>query len=119
MLVQFFTVEVTESQDINTLISQLSNDTPISVCMEFSNISSKHTFCVDASIDVEQICVNNGIIYEYIHDLEVLPEEYNNTRTIGTDIIGSNIYHLIFLKKNVNPFPDVSMNIPINLPMKL
>lgn len=111
MLTKIFTIEITSSQPIPIF----GNNIPNYTCLYYTNTNSKHVFCVDASIGVQQICADNGIIYEHIHDLEVLPEEYNNTRTIGTDMVGSNIYQLIFLKKNVNPFPDSSMNIPMKL----
>ena len=111
MLTKIFTIELTSSQTIPIF----GNNIPNYTCLYYTNTNSKHVFCVDASIDVQQICADNGIIYEYIHDLEVLPEEYNNTYTVGTDMVGSNIYHLIFFKKNVNPFPDSSMNIPMKL----
>lgn len=102
MLVQFFTVEVTESQDINTLISQLSNDIPISVCMEFSNISSKHTFCVDASIDVQQICTNIGFLFEPAHNLEVEIEDSMNKYAIGVNFGETITYHLVKIRPPVD-----------------
>ena len=85
MLVQFFTVVFAKSQNIKNFTSQLSDDIPISVCLNFSNVSSKHVFCVDASIDVQQICTTNGFLFEHAHNLEVPIEEYTKNYSISVN----------------------------------
>lgn len=115
MLTKIFTVEVVSPQSINTFATSIGSEVPSFTCLNFSSISSKYVCCVDSSIDVVKICADNGFIYEYIHDLEVTADEYNKEYTIGTNAIGSNVYHLFFIKtpkpipEDLSP-PDLSMN---------
>ena len=107
MLVQFFTVIFANSQNIKDFTSQLSDDIPISVCMNFSNVSSKHAFCVDASIDVQQICTTNGFLFEHAHNLEVPIEEYTQNYSILVNFGEPLNYYLYEIKKPEIPPVDL------------
>ena len=107
MLIRFFQIDFNSTQSISTILSLFGNDVPQPLCMSFSNSSSKYVFCVDASIDTEKICSDNGISPTFIHDLDVPIETFNNSFFIGTDVIGSDVYKLIEIAKPLEmPVPE-------------
>ena len=108
MLIQFFKIEFNSGQSVSTILSLFGNNVPQSLCMSFSNLSSKYVFCVDASIDTEKIFTDNGISPTFIHDLDVPIETFNNSFFIGTDDVGSDVYKLIEIVKP--PEVDVPEN---------
>ena len=99
MLIQFFKIEFNSGQSVSTILSLFGNNVPQSLCMSFSNVSSKYVFCVDASIDTEKIFTDNGISPTFIHDLDVPIETFNNSFFIGTDDVGSDVFNLIEIAK--------------------
>ncbi len=107
MLIQFFKIDFNSTQSVSTILSLFGNNIPEPLCMSFSNSSSQYVFCVDASIDTEKICSDNGISPTFIHDLDVPIETFNNSFFIGTDVIGSDVYKLIEIAKPLEmPVPE-------------
>ena len=79
MLTKVFLVEFVANPFVDTLTPRLSDNIPEHTCAFFSANISKLAFCVDASIDLAAICTELGLPCEFIHNLEVLDEEYNKT----------------------------------------
>jgi hypothetical protein len=92
MLTKFFLVEFVANPFYDTLSPRLSDNIPVYTCAFFSENISKFAFCVDASIDLAAICAELGLPCEFIHDLEVLEEEYNKEYYVG--LKGPNQWYL-------------------------
>jgi hypothetical protein len=92
MLVKFYLVEFVANPFYDTLSPRLGDNIPEYTCAFFSANVSKLAFCVDASIDLAAICAELGLPCEFIHDLEVLDEEYNKTYYVG--LKGPNQWYL-------------------------
>jgi hypothetical protein len=92
MLVKFYTVEFNESHSIPTAITLFGDDIPHRTCLIFSKLASKYVFCIDASIDAEQIFSQNGFSSVFVHDLDVPIENYSNKYSIGVDFEHSTYY---------------------------
>ena len=107
MLVKFYTVDFDESHSIPTAITLFGNDIPHRTCLLFSKIASKYVFCIDASIDAEQISSQNGYSFVFVHDLDVPIESYSNKYSIGVDFEHST-YYLYEIKL---PEVDLSFNL--------
>lgn len=94
MLVNFFMVEFVADPFLDKLSINLGNNIPIKTCSFFSANTIKFVFCVDAAIvDVADVCEALGLPCEFIHDLEVLEEEYNDGHFVG--LKGNNEWHLL------------------------
>lgn len=93
MLVKFYAVDFVANPFVDTLSPRLSDDIPQCICAFFSESITRFVFCVDASIDLTAICAELGLPCEFIHDLEVLDEEYNKGYLIG--LKEANIWCLI------------------------
>jgi hypothetical protein len=107
MLVKFYTVEFDESHSIPTAITLFGDDIPHRTCLIFSKLASKYVFCIDASIDAEQIFSQNGFSSVFVHDLDVPIENYSNKYSIGVDFEHSTYY----LYEINLPIVDPSLNI--------
>ncbi len=104
MLVQFVVVVFNSSQTVNDF--PIRDDTiPRPVCMIFNETFSKYVFCIDASIDIAQICADNGFLFEYAHNLEVPIENYSEQYSICVNFGQPNQYYLAEIIKR----PPVEM----------
>jgi len=109
MLVNFFTAVFTVPQTVGLLTSVLGNNIPIETCLEFDSVKSKFVFCIDASIDIGQICGDNGISFEHAHNLDVPIENYSKTHFVGVNFTNPPQYYLF------EPIecPAVNINLPL------
>ena len=101
MLVNFYIVEFVDDTNVDTVSINLGSNIPVKTCAFFSANSIKYVFCVDANIvDVADVCHAFGSTCEFVHDLEVLEEQYNNTYYIG--LTAPNQWNLCKIPEKIN-----------------
>jgi hypothetical protein len=105
MLIQFFTVSFEKPHTIKDF--PCDENAPLPTCLAFDNIYSKFVFCLDASIDVAQICATNGFSFEVAQNLEVPIEMYNANHLVGVNFSNPINYYLY---EKPQPQVDLSWN---------